>query len=180
METRLSREGVSRRFTKKIEGRQAMEIEQICKVRLKCGLTLAQRVAAGHYDYVDKEVVEDNFPTNSKVGKGELELDIGLFRPTTPRIWFREVVEFFGRRVDVVAGCIEELLALGEQYPKLQQKGSPIVAVGSIWAKRHEKIATEIVPHSPFLFDISGRRLSICPASYWGPESLFIAVKKSI
>ena len=93
--------------------------------------TLAEMIAAGRYDTVDRSITEKNFPVEPErfimVGRCEV---IGRNTP-----WYRHTDPFRNERVMKEVGlrwaAIEELLAYGAESDAEQWYGGPIVALGS-------------------------------------------------
>lgn len=89
--------------------------------------SLADMIKAGKYDRVDSGINTEHFPLK---GKGKHELTAILFL-------FDRYIESDDAIVEMDKqgyrpATIEELLALGEKYPKLP-KEFPIIALGSVW-----------------------------------------------
>lgn len=95
------------------------------KVEVDYGLTLAQMISAGRYDWTNDDINAQNFPIQGE-GKAECELvlvHLGKVATTD------EVLAELDRR-GLRPAKIEELLALGATRPELQ-KEFPIMALGS-------------------------------------------------
>lgn len=101
--------------------------ENIYKIQIDYSKSLDRMVNAGEYDWVNDNITADHFPVK---GEGRREADIVLFH-------FDKNME----SGDVIAemnkegyrpAAIEELAALGREYPDLQRQ-FPIVAMGSVW-----------------------------------------------
>lgn len=96
------------------------------------GLSLAQMIAAGKYDWVNSDITAEHFPVS---GQGKQAVEVELWRLNK---YFKngdEVIAELERvKPDYRPATLPELLALGAAQPELQ-KQFPIVALGSIWPR---------------------------------------------
>ena len=106
--------------------------------------TLADMIKAGMYDYVNRDIVEQNFPIQRPDVIGAVAGG-GPFRTQGVQITNTELVFVHLNKAATTAEVlaymdklglrparIEELLALGEKYPNIQ-RDYPFVALGSVW-----------------------------------------------
>lgn len=110
--------------------RKAFGIEPILavyKVVVDFGISLAEMIKAGNYDYINDDITSEHFPIK---GEGKWEVEIALLHFNS----FIASDEAIKKADDPVI-LLPELLALGAQYPELQ-KQFPIVALGSVWQDR--------------------------------------------
>ena len=89
--------------------------------------SLAEMVMAGKYDWVNPNIIADNFPVQ---GKGRQDKECVLF-PFGHGISSDEAIRLMAEE-----GCdpcmIEDLVKFGEEEPSLQRE-FPIVGLGSSW-----------------------------------------------
>lgn len=97
------------------------------KVVVDYNLSLAEMISAGKYDWVNKNITQENFPIE---GKGKVEKEITLFHFN--KLMTSEQVIAEMEKAGYRPAKIEEFLALGAQYPKLQKKFH-IIGLGSLW-----------------------------------------------
>lgn len=88
--------------------------------------TLKQMIAAGRYEYVDDDMTAENFPIDGQ-GQEEVEYKLVHFNRF---VCTHEVLDELKRR-GLRAAKLEELLAFGKKYPKIQLS-FPIVGLGSV------------------------------------------------
>jgi len=89
--------------------------------------SLAEMIKAGKYDWVHGNINENNFPVK---GIGRHEVSVVLFHFN--RVISSEDAMSEMKRTGYRPARIEELLALGENYPDLQRQ-FPIIALRSFW-----------------------------------------------
>jgi len=99
----------------------------IYKVVVDYAMSLPDMIAAGRYDWTNRDITAENFPFS---GEGQKKVDLELIHLNRDAST-KEVLEELDRR-DLRPGTIEELLALGAKYLELQKK-FPIIAFGSVW-----------------------------------------------
>ena len=90
--------------------------------------SLDEMIKAGNYGYVNPRITASNFPIQ---GEGKREVEVVLFSFNRRIIRSEEIIIEVKKR-GYRPARIEELLALSEKYPDLQQR-FPIVALGSVW-----------------------------------------------
>lgn len=131
-------------------------------------LPVDEMVADGKYDFVSDSITTAHFPIT---GGDMTETEIALFHFGS-HMSTKAVRKELGRR-GYRAARIEELLALGEQYPDLQRE-HPIVAFGSVW--QHP----DGCRHCPCLGgDASYRTLYLLAIDFdWSGVCRFAAVRK--
>lgn len=134
------------------------------------GRTLAEMIAAGHYDWVNDDITKDHFPVT---GSGQVELQPVLVH--LDRYAYTREVEAEMERRGLRAGTHQELLAFGKQYPELQRE-FPIVGLGSAWVNPHGN------RHVVYLWGaVDRRRLNLYwddPGSQWDSRCRFLAFSK--
>jgi hypothetical protein len=109
------------------EAQIAVPADPIFKVEVDYGLTLAEMIMAGKYDWTSSNITPEHFPIQGE-GRVERELTFVHFNKvmTTDEV----LAELDRRGLRPGGGKIEELLALGAKFPDLQRQ-FPIVAIGS-------------------------------------------------
>ncbi len=85
--------------------------------------TLEEMIAAGHYDWKNSDINQDNFPVRGE-GKKEVEVTLVHFNRLVESDEAIREMEAKGYR----PATIEELLALGKEQPDLQ-RSFPIIAL---------------------------------------------------
>ncbi len=90
-------------------------------------LSLEQMIAAGRYDWVDRDFTPKNFPLTGS-GKQKLTVEVVHFGGTMSS---EQVVAELSKR-GLRLATIEELLAFGAQHPNLLHGYEIIVALGSV------------------------------------------------
>lgn len=109
---------------------QAKEfLHQTAKVMVDYSRSIADGISAGIYDRVSKDITEKNFPTTQS-GKAETEIRLVYFG----KFMSTDTVLAEMEKQNLRPATIQELLAIGENYPELQRE-SPIVALGSVWVR---------------------------------------------
>lgn len=144
------------------------EKHTILQVTVNRDRTIADGVAAGKYNWSNVDITDANFP---RCGAGTESSEIVLVHfeksMSTDNV-LKELEECDLRPAD-----IQELLAVGEQYPDMQRE-FPIIALGSVWQLQdgHQFV--------PFLFGVgSDRRLDLrWIVSDWVDNCRFAAVRK--
>lgn len=91
-------------------------------------LTLAEMIAAGHYDWVNGDIKAQHFPVQRE-DEEQLEAKLFHFDHTVSSEAAVEAMKGAGYE----PACIEHLLSFGKQNPEEQRK-HPIVAHGSVAA----------------------------------------------
>lgn len=133
------------------------------------GLSLADMIAAGRYDWTNSNITAVHFPFT---GEGKVEMAIEL-------VHFGRVIEDGDeglRELDKMglrAATLPELLAFGIRYPDVQQQ-FPIVALGSVWQHRYGD------RHVPALWEHARERHLARPRfeHRWHGHARFAAVRK--
>ncbi len=96
-------------------------------VTVECGtLTLQEMILAGQYDYINKDITPEHFPTGDKTY--EVELLVVHVLHMQEYISTR-TVEILLREGQLRPANIEELIAFGAKYPNIQRK-FPIISLG--------------------------------------------------
>ena len=89
---------------------------------------LAEMIAAGKYDRINKDITPDHFPT--KGGEGRVEKDLMLVHLNCSARTEEALKEI--DRLGLKPETIESLLAFGAKFPD-KQREFPIIALGSVW-----------------------------------------------
>ena len=157
-------------------------VEAIYDIVVDYNRSLNAMIKAGKYDWVRDDINTKHFPLK---GKGKHELKAVLLH-------FNRYIEFDDAiaemdRQGYRPGNIEELLALGEQYPDLQKR-FPIVALGSVWwVFDHTVRLMPFLKWSDLDRDINlcspwsdlDRDINLCSSDGgWYAESRFLAFRK--
>ena len=95
------------------------------RITVDYGMSLADMVKAGHYDWANKDITSKNFP-NTRKGKDDVMPELVHFNRTITSDEAIAELDTMGFR----SGTIEELLAYGATSPETQRK-FPIIALGS-------------------------------------------------
>ena len=99
----------------------------VFSVLVNYGRSVADLIAAGNYDWKDRDVNDRNFPT---VRSGEARVDIILVHFNC-YISTKDVLAELDKQ-GLRPAELPELLVFGATYPDLQRQ-FPIVALGSVW-----------------------------------------------
>lgn len=120
------------------EVRKVMGLEPLLlvyKIVVDYGISLAEMIKTGKYDWVNDDIVAKNFPIQIQAqGNEKQELEITLFhfnRYIGSDDAIKEIDKAGYRPVSLA-----ELLALGTSQPELQRQ-FPIIALGSVWQDRY-------------------------------------------
>lgn len=109
-----------------VEGRGSNEVYHVI---VDYGMSLADMIWAGKYDWVNSDITSEHFPIT---GSGKIEGDLVLVHlnrsASTDEV--RKELESRGLRPATIA----ELLAFGVKYPN-KQREFPIIALGSVWQR---------------------------------------------
>jgi hypothetical protein len=160
----LSEEGLASGVAKLI----VSSVRQSFKVLVDCTKSLAEMIQAGSYGYVNSDINSKNFRVE---GQGQQKVEVVLFhfkRAISIDDALREM-EKAGYR----PARIEELLALGAQYPDLQ-KQFPIVALGSMWQNPNGYCGVAFLGR----VDAERKLSSDWIESDWSGGCRFVAVRK--
>ena len=99
----------------------------ICKIVVDYNLSLAEMIKAGGYNWVNNNIIAENFPIQRE-DKEVLEITLLPFnRPISSDKVIKRVCKAGYRPAN-----LPELLALGFQHPDFQRQ-FPIPALGSVW-----------------------------------------------
>lgn len=98
-------------------------------VAVNYDLSLAAMIRVGQYDWVNSDITSEHFSVKGK-GTKEVALELVHF---DRYIESEEAIRELNRR-GLRPATIEELLAFGAKYPKVQ-RGFPVVALGSVWRR---------------------------------------------
>lgn len=106
---------------------------------------LTDSIEAGSYNWVNKDISEENFPTSkNEVAKKELRSTLYHFNKSVVFYYAIAQMEKDGKR----PATLKELLAFGETYPKLQMEFK-IVAFGSVWVDHDGNRSVACLDSSP-------------------------------
>jgi hypothetical protein len=108
---------------------QHMEVVKVVRITVNHKRTIEEMVKAGNYYRSDPYITSKHFPSSEK-GLRQVETRIVQFNRYVVAKEVLQELDNNGFR----PATLPELLALGEQYPGLQE--FPIVALGSIWYTR--------------------------------------------
>lgn len=157
------------------EVRKVMGLEPLLlvyKIVVDYGISLAEMIKTGKYDWVNDDIVAKNFPIQIQAqGNEKQELEITLFhfnRYIGSDDAIKEIDKAGYRPVSLA-----ELLALGTSQPELQRQ-FPIIALGSVWQYRN---GYRYVPY--LWYGGSNRRLSLgLFEGGWDPYCRFAVARK--
>lgn len=96
-------------------------------VTVDYGVSLADMIAAGKYDWTNSDITAKHFPVKGE-GKAEVEIQLVHF----DRVMESDDVIRELDRQGLRPAAIEELLAFGAKYPDMQRE-FPIVALKTVW-----------------------------------------------
>ena len=96
-------------------------------VTVDYGMSLADMIAAGRYDWTNSDITAKHFPVKGE-GKAEVEIQLVHF----DRVMGSDDVIRELDKMGLRPAAIEELLAFGAKYPDVQRE-FPIVALKSVW-----------------------------------------------
>ncbi len=140
------------------------------KLTVDYAQTLARMIQVGNYGWVNKKIIQENFP-NHPADEGREEVVIKLLSFNGP-ISSENALEKMGKW-NLRSVRIEELLALGAAYPELQKK-SPIICLGSVWQHRD---GGRFIPY--LSWDAERRNLDLlCFENDWDKCWRFAVVRK--
>lgn len=103
--------------------------QTVFPVKIDYDLSLEEMIEAGKYDWVNSDIIVENFPIK---GSGLVELEIELVhfgRYINSEAALKELDQ-----MDLRPATLPELLAFGAAYPEIQRE-FPIVALGSVWQR---------------------------------------------
>lgn len=137
-------------------------------VTVNYGVKIETAVKRGHYDYANKNITSQNFPTKKK---GKVERRIGLI-PFGSLTSGREALMQLDQ-MGYIPADLRGLLTFGENYPEVQRE-FPIVAFGSMWQGPDGGLCV------PYLWGNAGyRRLSLDRLeNAWNADCRFAAYHK--
>jgi hypothetical protein len=135
------------------------ELRLAVSVSVDYSRSLTQMIMAGRYDEVHRDITPRNFRLTA-TGFREIELNLVQFKRPVAPLEAVVLMKAEGYR----PATIEELLALGSQYPELQ-KSVPIGALGSanvIQNRRFVPCLSGSLSHRALTLAIIYRRWSTC------------------
>ncbi len=94
------------------------------------GMSLADMIKAGKYDWVNDDITVEHFPIT---GSGKVEVSFELVH-LNKSISSKEVLLHMEKN-NLRPATLAELLAFGAKYPE-KQREFPIIALGSSWVNR--------------------------------------------
>ena len=137
--------------------------------------TLAEMVAAGKYDWISEDMVEQNFSIRRPTERPVSIVEIVLVH-INKQVGLKKVLRHLDRR-GLRPATIEELLAIGEHFPNLQRQ-FPIVGLGSSWIGPDGRRCVPCLRQG-FGNHKAKRHLRLHWCSYtWGRGYRFAAVRK--
>lgn len=157
-------EDLFRRVVEFVDARSALSVV------VNYDLSLNGMIKAGKYDWVNQDITAEHFPIK---GEGESKLNLEFFHFN--RIMESDEVFAEMDEAGYRPATIEELLALGAQYPEEQRKYF-IVALGSVWQRPH---GYRVVPC--LWSDVRERNLNLnWLDNRWNANYRFAAVRNSL
>ncbi len=99
-------------------------------VTIDYSMSLAEMIRAGHYDSVNGNINEKNFPIK---GRGKVTENLILFHLERSANTYEVLYELDSH--DLKPASVEHILAFGATYSGKQKK-FPIIALGSTWVPR--------------------------------------------
>lgn len=102
----------------------------VYQITVDYGLSLAEMIKTGKYDWVNDSITVEHFPLT---GEGKVDLEVQL-------VHFKRLVES-GEAIKEMDGMglraltLPELLAFGAKFPEMQRE-FPVIALGSVWRRR--------------------------------------------
>ena len=114
-----------------IEGRFGQKLDEY-PVTIDYGMSLADMIEAGHYDWTNSDITAEHFPIKGR-GKAEVKLELVHFDRAVSTDEALEELDKQGLR----PAKIEELLAFGAAYPEIQHE-FPVICLGSVWSDRDD------------------------------------------
>jgi hypothetical protein len=110
-----------------VAGKPASVPVELYSITVDYSQSLAEMIAAGHYDWTNSDITAEHFPIK---GTGAVEVKTQLVH-LNRHAMTREVMAELDRR-GLRPATIEELLAFGAKYPDMQRQFE-IIALGSCW-----------------------------------------------
>jgi hypothetical protein len=137
-------------------------------VTVNYGLTVEEAILAGQYGWSNENVTSSNFPATRS---GEHQLEAVLVHFDRSISGEKALAKLDG--MDLRAGELHELLAVGAQHPDKQRR-FPIVALGSKW---QDPVGYWSVPYLGNWFGERGLRLGWFDGD-WNGYCRFLAFRK--
>lgn len=133
-------------------------------------LSLSEMIKAGHYDWVNQHITSEHFPVNGTDIK-EVVTELVHFNHFNRYMEFKDMLREL-EELGLRPATIEELLAFGAKYPKLQRQFF-IVALGSVWRPLDGRSVPYLWGHS------SERYLDLrWFGNSWSTYCRFLAIRK--
>jgi len=104
-----------------------MDNDDVLKVSVDYDRSVTDGIKGGRYDWFDPNITDAHFP-NTRSVTSSLEVYIVEYGKCMSA---KNVLANLDKR-NLRPATLQELLAVGEQYPDLQRE-FPIVALGSVW-----------------------------------------------
>jgi len=113
--------------------RESIADEQfiVYPVTVNYGLSLAEMIEVGKYDWVNDSITAKHFPFTGE-GMAELEVQLVHFKRRIESDDAIKKMDGMGLR----PLALSELLAFGAKFPEVQRE-FPIIALGSVWRRRY-------------------------------------------
>ena len=127
----LDPDAVAHALQQIIEGRFGQKLDEY-PVTIDYGMSLADMIEAGHYDWTNSDITAEHFPIKGR-GKAEVKLELVHFDRAVSTDEALEELDKQGLR----PAKIEELLAFGAAYPEIQHE-FPVICLGSVWSDRDD------------------------------------------
>ncbi len=103
------------------------ENDEVLNVTVDYDRSVASGIKAGKYDWSNSDITDDHYP-NSGSGKSDVEIILVHYGKDMST---KNVLKDFDKR-NLRPATLQELLAIGEQFPD-KQREFPIIALGSVW-----------------------------------------------
>lgn len=108
------------------------KFNNIYTISVDYGMSIEELVRLGYYDWLDRNITSEHFPT-SRTGKAEIAVELIHFdRIINSNEALRELDKMGYRPAE-----LHELLVFGAKYPNVQRKFI-IVALGSVWQNPYD------------------------------------------
>ena len=102
-------------------------VYSVKSVKVDYNQSLREMIEAGKYDWVNNNIIQENFPVQ---GEGVQKVELVLIH-LNGRMKTKQVLEEFEKQ-NLRLSRLPELLAFGAKYPNIQ-KQFRIIALGSVW-----------------------------------------------
>jgi len=156
------------------ESKNIISSRVIYRIQIHADRSLDQMIRAGKYDSVHPDFRSSQFDAVKPTPGPHKVTLIRFGLELTSQDTLQMIIDSYHKPAN-----IWHLLALGEQYPKLQMKKKPIVALGSTCQNGHFKgcypiLSSNTLVRIPRLLDLDG---GYDPKGTWKAHAHFLAVK---